>query len=156
MATATQKGKVSVKVHGADGQAYFMTVDAKHLTAPDAKSETEFASIVTILSIPSDPIPEPSILKNPEAIEYFGWLVIEEEETVKDMTSASDLNVSITPQLLYRSQRQNPPFWMDTGVFIFLQNSQISHPLIPLHLTLSKSWVAHLLLPKELAQSNFV
>ena len=56
MATATQKGKFSVKVHDADGQAYFTTVDAKHLTAPDAKSKNKFDGIVTILSIPSDPI----------------------------------------------------------------------------------------------------
>ena len=50
-ATVPQKGKVSVKVHGADGRAYFMTVNAKDLTAPAIDPKTEFAVMSNIADL---------------------------------------------------------------------------------------------------------
>ena len=71
-ATVPQKGKVSVKVHGADGRAYFMTVDAKDLTAPAIDPKMEFPGIAAVHSIPSNPIPQPDLFEHPDAAEYSG------------------------------------------------------------------------------------
>ena len=77
--TVPQKRKVSVKVHGADGRAYFMTVNAEDLTAPAIDSKMEFVGIVAVHSISSNPIPQPDLFEHFDAAEYSGWLAIEEE-----------------------------------------------------------------------------
>jgi hypothetical protein len=112
-ATVPQKGKVSVKVHGADGRAYFMTVDAEDLTAPTIDPKMEFAGIAAVHSIPSDPVPQPDFFEHPDAAEYLGWLAIEEE-------GITALNASITPQPSHKSQIHNSPFWMDTGASVHI------------------------------------
>ena len=112
-ATVPQKGKVSVKVHGADGHAYFMTVEAEDLTAPAIDPKTKFVGIAAVHSIPSNPIPQPDLFEHPDAAEYSGWLAIEEE-------GITALNASIIPQPSHKSQTHNSPFWMDTGASVHI------------------------------------
>ena len=111
--TVPQKGKVSVKVHGSDGRAYFMTVNAEDLTAPAIDPKMEFAGITAVHSIPSDPIPQPDLFEHPDTAEYSGWLAIEEE-------GITALNASIIPQPSYKSQTHNSLFWMDTGASVHI------------------------------------
>ena len=46
--THPPKGKMSVKVQGLDGCAYFMSVDAEQLTAPPNPPDPEFAGITEL------------------------------------------------------------------------------------------------------------
>jgi len=73
------KGKVSVKVQGTDGHAYFMSIDAEHLTAPPGVPNGAFACIAELTTLPSDPIPDSPIHAQLETLEYSGWMAVEEE-----------------------------------------------------------------------------
>ena len=67
--TVLQKGKVAVKVHGTDGHAYFMTVEAEDLTAPAINLKTEFEGITVVHT---NPVPQPDLFEHPDSAEYLG------------------------------------------------------------------------------------
>ena len=124
------KGKVSVKVQGADGHAYFMLVDAEDLVMPTPITATEFAGIATISETPST-----SGTAEIEEIEYAGWLAVEEELDIAMPPT------SVDPSALTASHMNEPstyrPFWLDTGASIHISPDR--HDFISLQSTPPKT-----------------
>ena len=114
MATA-QKGRVSVKLQGADGCTYYMTVNAACLASASGPTVTDFVGIAETADLPSAPIPQTATIEQLDTDEYMGWLAIEEENVPVEMPSA--LNISITHDYPYNPASElfnTSPFWLDT------------------------------------------
>ena len=124
--THPPKGKVSVKVQGVDGHAYFMSVDAEQLTAPLNPPDPAFAGIAELPELPSDPLPGSTPECLLDDIEYLGWLAVEEEfQHITITTAAKPIilkasNISSLPQIPVNSC----PFWLDTGASVHISPNQ--------------------------------
>ncbi|HEV7735895.1 MAG TPA: hypothetical protein VGO47_00765, partial [Chlamydiales bacterium] len=126
------QGKFQIKVSGTDGKAYFLNVDPSMMGAfTPTQMETQTAPSEGQMS-PSDSIPTDlqANFCDPDAIEYEGWMAIEQEFITSvnwDNNSQPTNKILNASEIVPLSQKSKTiisitigPFWLDTGASIHI------------------------------------